>query len=225
MRKRSGFTLIEVLVVVSIIALLASILLPSLSGARRSAKLAKCQHNLHQIGVAMEAYMSRSKDYFPFICRMLSQEMEDHNLGNDDYDDLEASDFPDDFDHPLPKVLERDVSKNTELFECPEDYVDPEQTQQYLQGGLSISGRYFDSEKTSYEWNDILSDRKYPRRRRHRMIQLCTGAVDGTVVIYARMRPCDTMMINDMDEFHSGNTGVRNAFNILYADMSVRLIQ
>jgi prepilin-type N-terminal cleavage/methylation domain-containing protein len=51
-----GFTLIELLVVVALIALLMSILLPSLGQAREQAKRAKCLANLRSIGQALFAY-------------------------------------------------------------------------------------------------------------------------------------------------------------------------
>ncbi|MHC4442952.1 MAG: type II secretion system protein [Planctomycetota bacterium] len=224
MRKKTGFTLIEVLVVVAIIALLASILIPSLSAARRSAKTVKCKHNLHQIGVAMEAYLHKYKDYFPMVCRLFSQELQDHSLTPAQYYNPNAT-IPGDFHHPLPVVLERETSKNVELFECPEDFVDPEDASNYLAGGLNIRDRYFISEKTSYEWNDFLSDEKYPRRRRHNWIQLITEDLEtGNVIIYARIRPCDLFIVNDYDSFHSSSTGVRNCVNYLYADMSVRSV-
>lgn len=59
--RKSGFTLIEVLVVVAIIALLVAILLPSLVAARRQAKEMVCKSNLHQIGVASGGYANSHK--------------------------------------------------------------------------------------------------------------------------------------------------------------------
>jgi prepilin-type N-terminal cleavage/methylation domain-containing protein/prepilin-type processing-associated H-X9-DG protein len=64
-RPSTGFTLIEVLVVVAIIALLISVLLPSLSAARANGRRSVCASNLHQAGVAMLMYMGQSKDYVP----------------------------------------------------------------------------------------------------------------------------------------------------------------
>jgi prepilin-type N-terminal cleavage/methylation domain-containing protein len=67
MRQRKGFTLIELLVVIAIIALLVSILLPSLNRARELAKRAICGANLNGIGKALALYKTANDDRYPFI--------------------------------------------------------------------------------------------------------------------------------------------------------------
>jgi prepilin-type N-terminal cleavage/methylation domain-containing protein len=63
--EKRGFTLIELLVVVAIIALLISILLPSLARARELSKRAACASNVKQIGVGFYAYGASNQDMFP----------------------------------------------------------------------------------------------------------------------------------------------------------------
>ncbi len=62
--RARGFTLIEVLVVVAIIALLVSILIPSLAAAREQARSARCLANLKALGVASTAYINAERDRF-----------------------------------------------------------------------------------------------------------------------------------------------------------------
>jgi prepilin-type N-terminal cleavage/methylation domain-containing protein/prepilin-type processing-associated H-X9-DG protein len=63
--RTKGFTLVELLVVIGIIALLISILLPSLNKARETANRAKCASNMHQIGLAILLYQNDNQQLYP----------------------------------------------------------------------------------------------------------------------------------------------------------------
>lgn len=69
---RHGFTLIEVLVVVAILALLVAILLPSLKAARQEARIVACQANCRQIGNIMASYQSEYMGYVPVLLNFFS---------------------------------------------------------------------------------------------------------------------------------------------------------
>jgi prepilin-type N-terminal cleavage/methylation domain-containing protein len=100
--RRSGFTLVELLVVVGIIALLIGILLPALNKARERAKETVCGSNLRQVGQMLMIYANDNGGWFPF-------EPTEHNP------------------HPNLMSLLRSSSKvGPEIFYCSEsDRMDP----------------------------------------------------------------------------------------------------
>ena len=61
-----GFTLLELLVVIGIIAVLMAILLPTLATARDAGKKASCLANLRQMGEAIHAYANENENTIPF---------------------------------------------------------------------------------------------------------------------------------------------------------------
>jgi len=64
---RRGFTLVELLVVVAVIALLISVLLPALSGARESSRRVMSAANLRQLAILKNTYAEDYQDWFPML--------------------------------------------------------------------------------------------------------------------------------------------------------------
>jgi prepilin-type N-terminal cleavage/methylation domain-containing protein/prepilin-type processing-associated H-X9-DG protein len=65
-RARFGFTLVELLVVIGIIAVLIALLLPALNRARQQAKAVQCQSNLRSIGQGLLIYAGMNKGTLPY---------------------------------------------------------------------------------------------------------------------------------------------------------------
>lgn len=63
--RRTGFTLIELLVTISIIAILASLMIPAIGVVRSSARSTQCLSTLRQIGIAFSGYAGDWDDHFP----------------------------------------------------------------------------------------------------------------------------------------------------------------
>ena len=216
MKTRTAFTLIELLVVVAIIGLLVSITMPSLSAARRAGRSAKCRYNLHQVGVAMEAYFGTNAEFFPSIAVLPSNEANAAQAegGRPLY-------------KPIPVVLKNEIGNKTqsqvvvrnEVFECPSDVI-AKDNPEFQAIGLFPGRRYYDTETTSYEWNPFLNpdydsttNKVGPQKRRR---------LRGTSIVndFVRASLSQLQMIYDFEHFH-GSADRKGSINCLYADNHV----
>lgn len=73
LHTQSAFTLIELMTVVAIIAVLASLLLTALMSAKKQARIAICTSNLHQFGVALGLYLDDSNGKRPTVDDLVNE--------------------------------------------------------------------------------------------------------------------------------------------------------
>jgi prepilin-type N-terminal cleavage/methylation domain-containing protein/prepilin-type processing-associated H-X9-DG protein len=95
-----GFSLVELLVVISIIALLAALLLPLLGRAKESGRATVCLSNLHQIGVSLQLYVQDNNNHLPV--------MRDKSLTTTN-------------ELPSPDLVLSNYVGNIRVFHCPSD--------------------------------------------------------------------------------------------------------
>jgi prepilin-type N-terminal cleavage/methylation domain-containing protein len=138
-----GLTLVEILVVIAIIALLVAVLLPMMSGARRSAARLECQANLRQLSTGWSLYLDAHGGRF-------FQQVNAHlNYGG--MQGRGAPEFGADPDEPVRKPLNAQLGLDevltvtTDVFICPRD-----------NGSASFAPRCADYFGSSYRTNLML---------------------------------------------------------------------
>jgi len=101
--RRIGFTLIEMLITIAIIAVLIGILLPVLTLVRQKATKTACMSNLRQIGLSLEMYADANGRAYP-VARYMPEPFLSINT-----------------DPPLPKVLRNYFEPTNKAWKCPGD--------------------------------------------------------------------------------------------------------
>ena len=80
-RRPRGFTLVELLVTITIIAVLVALLLPAVQAAREAARRSRCINNLKQIGLAMHNYQGAFGVFPPGSASVIGGPLEDYGPG------------------------------------------------------------------------------------------------------------------------------------------------
>src|SRR5689334_4044544 len=143
-RRHVGFTLVELLVVIGIIAVLIALLLPALNRARESARAAQCLSNLRQIAGAVVMYTNENQYRMPGGAWTIPQLSHDWI-----YWDSTHVPYNDPSQGPLAKYLGITTkdSPSISVFRCPSDDVDSH---------LPYNG--FPPYRFSYSMNGMVSD-------------------------------------------------------------------
>ncbi len=136
-----GFTLIELLVVIAIIALLMSILVPSLSKVKEQAKGTVCMSNMRQIGIAANLYLDDWEQRIP----------RGTGSGLDTWYQL--------FMSYLAQRPVNDDYRNVKIYRCP-SYPDRRQTVCFVVNGWEFDGPY---DMTGHEQGDATKLTQYWR--------------------------------------------------------------
>ncbi|MBC7287703.1 MAG: type II secretion system protein [Armatimonadetes bacterium] len=192
---RQGFSLIELLVVVGIIALLAGMLFPVFSASREKGRATRCIANLKQIGAAVDMYAADYDDRYPFA-----------KDPADEFCPVIWSDFPQwqAWIPYMPRLTDAlmPYTSNREIWHCPSDsgYTELEDA------GLPLNGQptSFAAFGTSYFYRTEVA---------------FSGALLGSLTNAAQVN-----LIFDAHGSWHGRTQKRSGkrWNILYADGHVK---
>jgi prepilin-type processing-associated H-X9-DG protein len=150
--RTSAFTLIELLIVISIIMILATILLPSLRAAKELARASQCQANLHALGVGMGVYGSENGGrYWPYSLPDWPRPGVRCYFWGTDSDPVEVA----------PSPFLKACSGKRELLLCP----------MMPWGSYTPQGAYVSEPTTTYAYNGRYLDPKLDGR-------MCKGATN-----------------------------------------------
>ncbi|HET6387375.1 MAG TPA: prepilin-type N-terminal cleavage/methylation domain-containing protein [Armatimonadota bacterium] len=140
--RKQGFTLIEILVVITIISILAAILLPVFSAVRARARSASCISNLRQIGAALSIYQQDYDGFYPFAINPAVRLHPDRWSDDPEFESI-VPNLPEFHDVLYP------YTRSRELFRCPSDFGMPV-LEQCPGWGIPETSSVYETYGTSY---------------------------------------------------------------------------
>lgn len=177
--SRLAFTLVELLVVISIVAVLIAMVLPAVAAAKSVSQASACMSNLRQVHIGFAAYAGENKEYLPPVGRPTEDACWNTTLGKQGY--FGAS-------QQWGGTIGGPTGPRWKVFQCPSEYPN-------LFGGTSKPTTNFDNDwmRSSYAINDSiifwnitnLVQRYYTPRRSFYEPKLVTAS-QAPIVIDAR---------------------------------------
>lgn len=191
-RHRRAFTLIEVLVVVSIIGLLTAILMPSFRSARRQATKVACAANLRSVAQVLRIYLNESRDVIPLVEILPSIP-------------TNVSPWPSISDVLRPYIEKDPTSDKPDrsILQCPADLPGFRD-----RGAPNFFQSYYESEDSSYMINWYLRGKKLLEVVREKIIQDILGGQPTEEEIW---------VLRDYEKFHD-KEGKNRPINYMYID-------
>jgi prepilin-type N-terminal cleavage/methylation domain-containing protein/prepilin-type processing-associated H-X9-DG protein len=191
MPQKRGFTLVELLVVIGIIAVLIGILLPTLSKARESSRRTACAAQLRDVANLFQMYLNENRQRVPRVNPTPSVP----NL---------VPGAP-----SIYEVFDRYTKEGRLGWRCPADRI--------ITSPHPTFETYFEKEGGSYEYNPWFNAFAYDEVTGVNKVWR-DALKDAEERV--RVKPNQLVVFQDFDPFH-GKKGEKNARNFLYADWHV----
>lgn len=194
-RDRLAFTLVELLIVITIIVILAALLFPAFASARAESRKSVCLSNLRQIGLSIALYAHDYDDRLPYAPDNNNQWAVDHG-----YYKVDEPLYTFYTQTPAYTTVLKPYGVTRQLFSCPQDRLFASQAA--INPNITLN--WFDNCGSSYQYDD-------------------TKAFEGRT-LGGYPSPSENFLLGDHNYFHGGDNGANGYVNILFVDQHAKTV-